>query len=45
MLRHSFEKDGWECPACRRPMRLRAVVMGAASVTIIRSLTRERDSP
>jgi len=45
MLRHSFGKDGWECPECRRPMRLRAVVVGAASVTIIRSLTRERDSP
>ena len=45
MLRHSFGKDGWECPECRRPMRLRAVVVGAASVTIIRALTRERDSP
>jgi hypothetical protein len=45
MLRHSFGKDGWECGECRRPMRLRAVVVGTASLTIVRSLTRERDSP
>ena len=46
LLRRVFAKDGFQCPECGKPMRLRAIIKGApASVAIVESLLRSTGPP
>ena len=46
LLRRVFGVDGWLCPECGQPMRLRAVVLGApATSRVIAGLLRARGPP
>ena len=46
LLRRVFAKDGFRCDECGKPMKLRAVVVGApASLVIVGSLLRGTGPP
>ena len=46
LLRRVFAKDVFQCPECRKPMRLRAINKGPpASVAIVASLLRSTGPP
>lgn len=46
LLKRVFGVDGWQCPDCGKPMRLRTVVEGApAALTITTSLLRSTGPP
>jgi hypothetical protein len=46
LLWRVFRVDGWACPLCARPMRLRAVVDDpSATVRILDAFRRGRDPP
>ena len=46
LLKRVFSVDGWQCPDCGKPMRLRTVVEGASSaLTITTSLLRSTGPP
>lgn len=46
LLKRVFGVDGWQCPDCGKPMRLRTVVEGSrAALTITTSLLRSTGPP
>ena len=46
LLKRVFSVDGWQCPDCGKPMRLRTVVEGTpAALTITTSLLRSTGPP
>jgi hypothetical protein len=46
LLRRVFANDGWLCPLCARPMRLRAVVVDPrATSRVLRGLQRATGPP
>ena len=46
LLWRVFRVDGWLCPGCLKPMRLRAVIEGPpASTRILASLLKGHDPP
>ena len=44
LLRRTFHKDGWSCPSCGKPMRLRVVIEdGPTASRVLTSLCRARE--